>query len=80
MYYAINAVFQLIPNLVHPKPLNVPTQLDEALVAQLIPQTQLACPTAVVALPVDLHGKLSAICEKRKVEVILFHAVLRNRA
>src|SRR5512135_3166300 len=68
----------LIAHLVHPEPSHLPAQLDQTLVPKLIPQAQLACPAAVVALAIHFDRELSFSRKEREIEVVLLDTELRN--
>lgn len=75
----LNAALQVIPYLIHPEPLYIPTQLKQALIAQLIPIAQLAVPVFVVHLSIHFNVQHTPTINYRKVQLIFFDRILRNR-
>jgi hypothetical protein len=51
--YASHTPVKIVSNLIDPEPHNVPTQLHQPLIPDLIATAQLPVPVAVVSLSVD---------------------------
>ena len=76
----LHTLGQPVANLVDPEALDVPAELDQALVPKLITQAQLTGPAAVIALPVDFDVEAPVAYDDREVQVELFDCELWNRA
>ena len=72
----LHAIVKLVSDFVDPEPLHFPAQLNQPLVAQLIPKAQLASPTAVVALAIHFNIKAAVTNDESKVQVVVLDTEL----